>query len=86
MLSSDIVKYLKSSPEWNALADHIRSEINSLSLIKDIDFLDKEKASIEGRSRQLAREKLEKILEPFYMQNQEPIDIAKVTRLKTGLE
>lgn len=85
MLSQAIAKHLKTSPEWQALAAYIEDELHSLSLTAGIDFTDKEAAAIEGRARQLAEEKLKKILEPFYTQTQDPVDIGKVTSARAGL-
>lgn len=85
MLSQAIAKHLKASPEWQALAAHIEVELHSLTLTAGIDFTDKEAAAIEGRARQLAEEKLKKILEPFYMQVQDPVDVGKVVSARAGL-
>lgn len=85
MLSSAVAKHVAESPEWKELETNIKNNVDSLSVIDDINFLDKEGAAIEGRARQLAKEKLVKILEPFYQTVMQPADKGAETRKKTGL-
>lgn len=65
MISLEAVKRVINTPEWQALKAHILSSVDELDSIADIDFSTKEKATIEGRARQLAAEKLRAILVPF---------------------
>lgn len=85
MINYNIAKYLESSPEWQDLERHIRGEVATLSVNDDIDYHDEKAAAIEGRARQLAKQKLEKILEPFYTTTQPPVDKAENTHKKVGL-
>lgn len=86
MLYPSVAKHLAENPDWKQLEEHIKSEVDSLSVIDNINFLDKETAAIEGRARQLAREKLVRILEPFYTEVQQSFDKGAEVKKKTGLE
>lgn len=59
------IKALKGSSAWEAYEAWMRRVINTLDSIDDIDFTDMETASVEGRARQLAKERLLELLEPF---------------------
>jgi len=85
MINYNIAKYLESSPEWQDLERHIRGEVAALSVNDDIDYHDEKAASIEGRARQLAKQKLEKILEPFYRTEQPQVDKFDIVHKKVGL-
>lgn len=85
MLSNSIANRLNSDSDWVALSSHIHEEVAVLNSIAGIDFLDKEQSAIEGRARQLAKEKLEKILEPFFMTEESTDDNKAHLASKTGV-
>lgn len=70
MLHKNIVDNLKNSSDWVELKKHIDRELATLSVIEDIDFLDKEKAAIHGQAKKEALKIIKKILEPFYFNNE----------------
>lgn len=84
MLNATIVKRLETSSEWLELQKHIQENIDSLNSLDGIDFLDKEKAAIEGRARELAKDKLLEILEPFGSAGDELV-VDKHVGKKTGV-
>lgn len=85
MIKYNIAKVLESSPEWQDLERHIKDEVDTLSVNDDIDYHDEKAAAIEGRARQLAKQKLIKILEPFYRTEQQPVDKFENVHRKVGL-
>ena len=86
MIAPATVEHLKQSSDFAELEKHITDAIEELSLIDGIDFTNKEKAAIEGHARKLAREKLVKILEPFYTSSQPKTDLINLTKKRTGIE
>lgn len=85
MLANSIATRLNSDSDWQAVAIHIREEVYELDSIAGINFLDKEESAIEGRARQLAKEKLEKILEPFFVTEESTDDKKSHLASKTGV-
>jgi len=67
------------------LDKHIKECVSSLNTLDGIDFTDKEKASIEGLSRDLARQKLEVILEPFFTTEESTVNAKEALAQKTGV-
>lgn len=86
MLLPNVVEYIKKSPEWQALQEHILIEANKLDSVEDIDFTTGDPALIKAQGRKEALETIKKILEPFFMGEQEPVDKASETKKRTGLE
>lgn len=65
------IKHLTASNEWKAFERHVRSIMASLNSIDDIDFTNPQSSAVEGRGRQLAKEKLRQILDPFISLSEE---------------
>lgn len=86
MIAPQTVQHLKQSSDFAELEKHIMDSVDELSFIDDIDFTDKEKAAIEGHARKLARQKLMKILEPFYTSSQPATDKIEITKRRSGIE
>lgn len=85
MLTERIIKKIESDSDWQYLVAHIQSIVDSLDSIEDIDFLDKERSAIEGRSRQLAKKKLKEILESVYSPEELTVDNKEHIGKKTGV-
>lgn len=85
MIHPSVVDNIKASSDWQSLKEHIVTEAEALLDLRGIDFLDKERASIEGQGRKEAYLILTKILEPFFSVEQKPIDKVEATTNKTGL-
>lgn len=77
-LSNKLAKTIKDSSFGQEFIQHLKHNILSLDTLQDIDFLDKEKAAIEGRARELARDKLILIYAPLV--NAQDPDIIKDKR------
>lgn len=65
MIHPSIVNNILASRDGEVLVAFLKETIEELNTLDRIDWSDKEKATIEGRARELAKEKLTKILEPF---------------------
>lgn len=85
MLTDGIVKRLKSDSDFAELERHIHAVVDTLDTLDGINFSDKEKAAIEGRARVLAKDKLKKILEPFYVPEESTTDKKEEVAGKTGV-
>jgi len=77
-LSNKTAKALKDSAHGKELIEHIKNTILSLDSLIGIDFSDKEAAAIEGKARELARDKLVDIFNPLV--NTQDFDIIKDKR------
>lgn len=86
MINQAYADKIKDSAEFSALRTHIQEVKETLLFVGDIDFLDKEKAAIEGRARQLSLVKLNEILAPFLGVAQPETNKAAETKAKAGLE
>lgn len=85
MLTKTIVDNLERNQDWKEVQAYIQAVQQSLLVITDIDFTNKESAVIEARGRQLAAAKLKEILEPFFIKEQEQTDKIAEMKKKTGL-
>ena len=85
MLTQTVIDNLKKNSDWQALQKHILSSCEDLKSLEGIDFLDKEKAAIEGQARTIALERLKTILEPFYSGGQQETNKVEETKGRTGL-
>jgi len=85
MLTNGIIKRLETDSDFAELKKHINNTVYELDTLDGIDFSDKEKATIEGRARVLAKEKLKKILEPFVVPEESTSDKKNEVASKTGV-
>lgn len=85
MFTGEVAKRLKESSDWQLLKAHIEETIDSLNTLDDIDALEPTGTAIEVRARQLAKEKLLLVLEPFIFSEHENTDSKEEARKKHGL-
>lgn len=71
MISDEAVKRVINTPEWQAVQAHIEGAVRSLDTLSGIDYSDPIAASVEGRARELAADKLRDVLQPFVTSRQE---------------
>ena len=59
------IENIKESSTWKAFEYYVRQKASELDTLDGITFTDPTAGCIEGRARQLAKEKIAQILQPF---------------------
>lgn len=83
--SETIAQRIENDSDWKALKSHIEFYIDLLNRHDDVDFTDKEKASITCLGRQEARRILEAVLDPFTTKPEDTTNNKDLTAKKTGM-
>lgn len=84
-LNDAIAENIKKSTDWQEFSEYVNAVCDTLKNIDDIDWTDKEKAAIQGQGKEYAYQVLQKILEPFLIDEQSSINRKKDTASKTGM-
>lgn len=79
------IKQLQGSPAWQAFEYKVKGVAKSLDSLEGIPFNDPVAGAIEGRARQLAKEKIEEIFEPFISSFDEDVERMADVLDKAGL-